>query len=392
MDEKFINLALNLAKKNLGLTSPNPSVGCVIVKNGEIIASGATAAGGRPHAENIAINNVADKTLLNGATLYVTLEPCCHFGQTSPCTDIIIAHKIKKVVIATIDTYKKVNGGGIAKLREAGIEVVCGILEKQAKEINRAFFKTQESGLPYVTLKLATSLDGKIATKNFHSKWITGEKARHFAHYLRAQNDAIMVGANTIKYDNPLLNCRISGLANYSPKRIIIANNVNFDEKLKIFQTAAQTHTIILANKEKASQHLENIKRLENLGVEIIFCEEKKSAPENSLQNEATKNSLQKENNRHSINLKCALEKIAASGINSVLVEGGQNLATQLLQENLVDELVWIHNKKIIGADGICAVGEMGFSSIDNVLQNFTRQELQELGEDDFVSIYKFNV
>jgi len=370
MDEKFINIALNLARKNLGLTAPNPVVGCVIVKNGEIISTGVTATKGRPHAENIAINKIVDKKLLEGATLYVTLEPCCHIGETSPCTDLIIEHKIKKVVIATIDPYKKVNGGGITKLREAAIDVVCGIMEKPAQEINKAFFKVQNCGLPYLTLKLATSLDGKIATKNFDSKWITGKKARQFSHYLRAQNDAIMVGANTVRNDNPSLDCRISGLSDHSPKKIIIANNLNFDTKLKVFQSASQIPTLVLTNKINHLQQEENCTKLKNLGVEIIFCEEK-----------STENNF--------INIKSALEKIAASGINSVLVEGGRNIATQLLQENLVDELVWIQNKKIIGEDGISAVGTLGFLTINDALQNFTRQELQELGDDDFVSIYK---
>ncbi len=367
MDEKFITIALNLAKKNLGLTAPNPVVGCVIVKDGAIIATGVTAPSGRPHAENIAINKITDKSQLEGATIYVTLEPCSHFGNTSPCTDLIIEHKIKKVVIATIDSCKKVNGAGIAKLRAAEIEVACGVMEKSAREINKAFFKAQETGLPYITVKLATSLDGKIATKNFHSKWITSEKARQFAHYLRAQNDAIMVGANTIKYDDPMLDCRLAGLADHSPKRIIVTNNIDFDEKLKIFQSAAKISTIVLTNAGKASARQASIDKLKNLGAEIIFCEE-----ENGI-----------------INLKFALEKIAASGVNSVLVEGGRSLATQLLQENLVDELVWIQNKKIIGADGISAIGTLGFLTIDEALQSFIKQELREIGEDDFVSIYK---
>lgn len=378
MDEKFINIALNLAKRNLGLTAPNPVVGCVIVKNGEIIATGVTAAKGRPHAENIAINKVADKKLLEGATLYVTLEPCCHVGKTSPCADLIIECGIKKVVIATIDPYKKVNGGGITKLREAKIDVACGVMEKPAQEINKAFFKVQKSGLPYVTLKLATSLDGKIATKNFHSKWITGEKARQFSHYLRAQNDAIMVGANTVKNDDPLLDCRLDGLADHSPARIIITDNLDFDNGLQIFQSATRIPTLVLTSEIKTSQQQENFDRLKNLGTEIIFCEEKICENQNLV-----------ERNNGIINLKFALEKIATSGVNSVLVEGGRNLATQLLQENLVDELVWIQSKKIIGEDGISAVGLLGFSTLDEALQSFDRKELRELSDDDFVSVYR---
>ena len=262
-------------------------------------------------------------------------------------------------------------------------------MEKPAQEINKAFFKIQKSCLPYITLKLATSLDGKIATKNLHSQWITGEKARQFSHYLRAQNDAIMVGANTIKNDDPLLDCRLAGLSDHSPKRIIIADNLNFSDKLKIFQSAAQIPTFILTSEIKDLQQKENFNKLKNLGVEFIFCAEKISEEEADFgKNNNSKNSSQPT----LINLKSALEKIAASGVNSVLVEGGRSLATQLLQENLVDELVWIQNRKIIGEDGISAVGALGFLTVDDALQNFVRQELRELSADDFVSIYRSSV
>ncbi len=363
MNDNFILTALAISKKNLGLTSPNPTVGCVIVKNGEIIATGVTAAGGRPHAEAVAIAK-CDALQLKDATLYVTLEPCCHVGRGECCAELIIQNKIKKVVVAVQDPDFRTNGGGIQKLRDASIEVICGFFEKEAREINKGFFKAKLSGLPYVTLKIASSLDGKIATKNFDSKWITGKKARLFAHYLRSINDAIIVGANTVKKDNPMLDCRIDGLSDHSLRRLIIANKIDFDCGLKIFQTANKIPTSILTCKNNAAQDFEKLKKL---GVKIIFCEEK--------------------NGR--VNLKDALLKLCASGVNSVLIEGGKNLATQFLQENLIDELVWIQNKKIIGEDGISAIGEMGFATIDQALQGFTRQELREIDADDFVSIYK---
>lgn len=313
-DQRFISYALKLAQRNLGGTSPNPVVGCVIVSDGKIISSGVTARGGRPHAEKIAIDKIADKKILDGATLYVTLEPCSHFGQTSPCVDEIIKNKFKKVVIATQDPDSRVDGKGIAKLREAGIDVTCGpwdkILEKEAKEINRGFFTAKKLGRPFVTLKIATSLDGKIATKNFDSKWITSENARNFSHLLRAKNDAILVGANTVAKDNPRLDCRLPGLEEFSP-RIVILSHKNF------------------------SGELEDI-----------------------------------------------LKQLCSEGVNSLLVEGGQNVATQFLQKNLVDELVWIRNKKIIGSDGISAIGEMNFTKISEVLDNFERREIREMEED----------
>ncbi len=354
-DKKFISYALNLTKKNLGKTAPNPVVGCVIVKNGEIISTGVTAENGRPHAEKIAIEKVADKKIFDGATLYVTLEPCSHFGQTPPCVDEIIKNKFEKVVIATQDPDERVNGEGIKKLRQAGIDVVCGVFEKEAQEINRGFFKAKKTGLPFVTLKLATSLDGKIATKNFDSKWITSEKARQFSHHLRAINDAILVGANTIRKDDPTLDCRIAGLESFSPKRVILSSNLDFDSGLRIFQTADRIPTIILTpvgTNQCVGPKPTNIKILP-------FT-----------------------------NLKSALQKLCASGINSLLIEGGQKTATGFLQENLVDELVWIRNKKIIGNDGISAIGEMNFSKISEVLNSFSRQEIRETDE-DLIEIYK---
>ncbi len=358
-DQKFISYALNLAKKNLGTTAPNPVVGCVITKNNEIISTGVTARDGRPHAEKIAIDKVLShkngSQLLQNSSLYVTLEPCSHFGKTAPCADLIIQNRISRVVIASKDPDSRVNGDGIKKLCDAGIEVVVGIMEKESQELNKGFFKAKKTGLPYVTLKLATSLDGKIATKNFDSKWITSEKARHFSHHLRATNDAIMVGSNTVKKDNPMLDCRISGLEEYSPKRVIVAGNINFDEELKIFQTAKNIPTIILTYEQDY-----DFTNLKNLGVEVIFC--------------------QKINDQ--IDLKNALQKLYKSGINSLLVEGGQNLATQLLKENVIDELIWIRNRKIIGDDGISGIGKMEFSNISETLRNFIKKDIFELEED----------
>ncbi|NBV05877.1 MAG: bifunctional diaminohydroxyphosphoribosylaminopyrimidine deaminase/5-amino-6-(5-phosphoribosylamino)uracil reductase RibD [Proteobacteria bacterium] len=335
-DEKFISYALNLAKKNIGITAPNPTVVCVIVKDNQIISTGITAKNGRPHAEKIAIENISNKKTLEDAEIYITLEPCSHFGETSPCADEIIKYKFKKVVIATLDPDQRVNGNGLKKIQEAGINVVFPVLEKAAQEINRGFFKAKKTGLPFVTLKLATSLDGKIATKNFDSKWITSEKAREFSHLLRAKNDVILVGANTVRQDNPSLDCRILGLQDYSPQPVIISNKNDFDPELKIF------------SKQKKSP--------------IIL----KGTPENIL------------------------KKLCLDGFNSVLIEGGKNIATQFLQENLVDELVWIRNKKIIGSDGISAIGEMGFSSISQILDNFIRIEIRELKE-DLIEIYQIN-
>ncbi len=357
-DHHYINYALNLTKKTAGSTSSNPTVACIIVKNETIISTGVTAKSGRPHAEQIAINKITNKEVLLGAEIYITLEPCAHFGQTPPCVEAIIKYGFKRVIIATRDPDKRVNGLGIAKLQEAGIEVTCGILEKESQEVNRAFFKARQAGLPFVTLKLATSLDGKIATKNGDSKWITSEKSRLFSHHLRSINDAILVGANTVRKDNPSLDCRIPGLEDFSPKRIIISNKLNLDPESKIFQNCDKIPTIILSNG--------NHSKFKIPSAQIISCEEK-----NGL-----------------IDLQDALKKLCEAGINSVLVEGGQNLATQFLQENLVDELIWIRSGKIIGNDGIAAIGDMNFTNISDVFAKMKKTESRIL-DSDLIEIYR---
>lgn len=357
-DYNYINYALNLTKKTAGSTSPNPTVACVIVKNDEIISTGVTAKNGRPHAEQIAINKIADKEIFLDAEIYITLEPCAHFGQTPPCVEEIIKNRFKRVIIATKDPDKRVNGLGITKLKNAGIEVTFGILEKEAQEINRAFFKAKQTGLPFVTLKLATSLDGKIATKNGDSKWITSEKSRLFSHHLRSINDAILVGANTVRNDNPSLDCRISGLEEFSPKRVILSNKLNFDPEAKIFQNCDKIPTIILSNN--------NNFKFEIPSVKIISC--------------AKRNDL--------IDLEDALKKLCATGINSVLIEGGQNVATQFLQENLVDELIWIRSNKIIGNDGISAIGDLNFTKISDIFDKMKKTETR-FSDSDLIEIYR---
>ena len=347
-----MSYALNLAKKNLGQTAPNPVVGCVIVKNGEIIATGVTAKNGRPHAETQALAKIVDKKNCEGAEIYITLEPCCHVGLTPPCVDEIIKAKPKRVIIASGDIDERVNGGGIKKLSDAGIDVLCGVLEKEAREINRGFFKAKSSFLPFVTLKLATSLDGKIATKNFDSKWITNEKSRQFAHFLRAKNEAILVGATTVKKDNPSLDCRLPGLEEFSPKRVIVASDLSFDLGLRIFAKSIKNPPIFLT---KIGQEIPK-----NFPAEVIFC--------------AEKNGL--------VDLQDALQKLCQSGVNSVLVEGGQKIASDFLQENLVDELIWIRAGKIIGNDGIAAISAFGFSTLAEIPNRFAKVENKELDGD----------
>lgn len=348
-----MKIALSLSKRGIGLTAPNPSVGCVLVKNDQIIATGVTSKDGRPHAETVALDKAGQNA--RGATAYVTLEPCCHHGQTPPCTDALIKSGVAKVVIATTDTSKKVSGGGIIKLQEAGIGVFLGVCEEEAKQTNEGFFSVQEKGRPYVTLKLATSLDGKIADKTGNSKWITGEGARAYAHYLRAKNDAIMVGIGTVIADNPMLNCRLSGMAEQSPIRIVLDNNLRIPLNSKLVQTAKQIPLYIIGSNVKENKFLQ-----EN-SVKIIKC--------NGITN--------------------ILPLLAYNGITRLMVEGGSKIAESFIKENFVDELVWMRSAKKIGHDGIEAIAGMDIERVTN--EKFTKLSQNVLSE-DLITIYKYYI
>lgn len=366
IDEKFINLALNLSRKNIGRTDENPSVGCVIVKNNIIISTGITAKNGRPHAEIEAINKISDKKILEGATLYVSLEPCSHFGKTPPCVEEIIKNKFARVVICVIDPDSRVCGNGVQILQKSGIEVEVGIGEKEAQNINRDFFKSKLENKPFVTLKIATSLDGKIATKNFQSKWITSENSRKFGNFLRSKNQAILVGANTVRIDNPSLDCRILGLEEYSPKKIIICKNLDFTFDENIFTKNPQIATIILCpasqkNHPNLAKFLQ--KNPQNLA---IFCE--------TIDDK--------------IDLENALKKLNEIGINSILIEGGSSIITQFLHKNLIDELIWIQAGIIIGNDGLEAVGKLGITDLNHAINNFQLQKFWQ-SENDLIRVFE---
>lgn len=330
-DQKFMNLALNLARKNIGFTAENPTVGCVIVKNNIILSTAVTSKNGRPHAEHLAITKLKDEDLL-GATIYITLEPCAHFGKTSPCVDLIIEKKIGRAVISIQDPDSRVNGQAIKKLQENKIQVEIGLLANEAFEINRGFFKSKIQNQPFVTLKLATSLDGKIALQNFESKWITNEKSREFGHLLRAQNNAILIGSTTVQRDNPLLDCRILGLEEFSPIRIILSENLNLDLNQKIFQNQDKIKTLIATNNENQAKKDKFLK----YGIEIIFFK----------------------------NLIDFLNQLSERGINNLLIEGGSRVAASFLKENLVDEILHFQGNQILGNDAIGAINDLNLNSL----------------------------
>lgn len=363
-DEKFINIAINLARKKLLKTSPNPRVGAVIVKNNNIISTAVTSKNGRPHSEINAINQIEDKKILEGATIYLSLEPCCFYpAKTSPsCVDEIIRYKFARVVIANIDPNPNINGKSLLILESSGIKTKI-INTKQ--QIHQDFFKIKKTGLPFITLKIATSLDGKIATKNFSSQWITNEKSRKYSHLLRAQNDGILIGASTLRYDNPKLDCRIQGLEQYSPQKIIVSQSLEFKNNLAIFNGSSPT--IIITNKSNISNS-----KINNFNAKIIFCNQ---------QNSTTLK----------IDLIDGLRQLASLGINSILVEGGSSIISQLLKLQVIDKIIWARSNLIIGNDGISAVNNLDITDINQAIKNYQRTDLLEF-DSDIIEILEKNI
>ena len=363
-DLKFINYAIRMAKINFGNTGENPSVGCVIVKDNQVLSAATTAFGGRPHAEVIAINKVENKHLLIGATMFVTLEPCSHYGRTNPCVLSIIEHKIAKVVICHQDIDSRVNGLGIKALQEAKIEVV--LLNNFTEAQDQFFFYAKKHKKSWLTTKIATSLDGKIATQNQQSKWITSLQARQYANWLRSKYQAIMVGANTVKQDNPSLDCRIAGLQNLSPIKIVVSTNLDFTFCETIFNGPTIVYIITSINQ----QHNKNLQQwlAKNHNNQAIFLPQY-----NGL-----------------FDLALLLEKLYQHNINSVLLEGGAKLLTGFLQQNLVQELIWIKSQKILGNEGLSAVQNLNILAINDALQNLKIHSHFSL-ENDLITRYHNN-
>ncbi len=333
-DLTYMRLAHMLAEKSRGKTSPNPLVGAVIVKNNRIVGRGYHKKAGSAHAEIVALKDAGEQA--RGATLYVNLEPCCHHGRTGPCTIQIVNSGINKVVISTKDPNPLVNGKGIRHLKKAGIEVVSGLLKKEAFKLNEVYFFYITTGRPFVTLKTAQTLDGRIATATGHSKWITGVKARKLAHQLRANNDAVAVGSGTVRSDDPQLTVR--SVRGENPYRIIISRSAKLPSKLKLFKNNDDAKTI-LATTEKSAAKI----KMKNLIVWSV------------------------KEDKDGLSLVDLLEKAGRFGITSLLVEGGGRLATSFIKAGLVDKHYLGIAPKIIGA-GISAVGDLNIRTISKAV------------------------
>ncbi len=298
-DEQYMSRALELASSGLGSVSPNPLVGCVITHGDRIIGEGWHQKAGEAHAEVNAVNSVRDKALLKESEVFVTLEPCSHYGKTPPCADLLVKHQVNRVVIAVLDPNPLVSGQGIDKLKRGGITVQTGVMEKEATEINRRFFTFIQSNRPYIILKWAQTTDGFIARENFDSKWISGEDSRVLVHQWRAEEDAVMVGTNTAHYDNPRLNVRT--LAGRDPVRVVTDRNLRLSSDLNLFDNTQKTLCYNLVH-NKSDGLTEYIKL-------------------------TTDNFLEK-----------LLEDLYARDIQSVIVEGGSQLLNTFIHKDLWDE------------------------------------------------------
>lgn len=321
-DIEYMRRAMELAERGVGFTNPNPMVGAVIVKGGKVIGEGWHERCGEWHAERNAFRNCTVPA--EGATMYVTLEPCCHYGKTPPCTEAIIEHGIARVVVGMEDPNPLVAGKGIALLREAGIEVVCGVEEEALREQNRVFLKYISTKLPWVAMKTAMTLDGKIATRTGDSKWITGAEARAYVHELRHRFMAIVVGIGTAVADDPLLNCRIEGRGVRQPIRVVVDSNARLSLDSQLVKTAGEYRTIV-AHTRFAPE--ESVKALREAGVEMLLCKEKEGL----------------------VDVRNLLELLGQSGIDSILLEGGGSLNYTFLAEGLADELYAFIAPKIVG-------------------------------------------
>jgi diaminohydroxyphosphoribosylaminopyrimidine deaminase/5-amino-6-(5-phosphoribosylamino)uracil reductase len=323
-DDEAVARAVELARPYVGRTGPNPSVGAVVVKNGRIIGSGWHRGAGYPHAEKVAIDEAGADA--GGADLYVTLEPCNFAGRTPPCTKAIISAGIKRIVAGTLDPNPKVAGKGVKELRDAGIEVTVGALQDECRRLVEGYAKYITTGLPWITVKYAMTLDGKIATKTGDSFWITGEAARVHAHELRWEHSAILVGAGTVKCDDPQLTVRLEGKDfSAGPIRIVVSSNCDLPPNAKVFSTPPATWVVTT---EKAAEDKRDA--LRNAGAEVVDVARKDER----------------------IDLRGMLRALGERGVTSVLVEGGSEISGGFLDAGLVDKIIAYIAPKVVGGAG----------------------------------------
>jgi diaminohydroxyphosphoribosylaminopyrimidine deaminase/5-amino-6-(5-phosphoribosylamino)uracil reductase len=351
--------AVRLAARGLGRVWPNPAVGCVLVNGGRIVGRGWTQPGGRPHAETEALARAGP--FARGATAYVSLEPCAHHGATAPCSEALIKAGIARAVVSLEDPDPRVRGRGIAQLRAAGLQVTTGPCRDQALELNRGFVLRVTEGRPLFTLKLATSLDGRIATRTGDSKWITGEQARARAHLLRARHDAVLVGSVTVLADDPDLRCRLPGMLDRSPVRVVADARLRVPVEARLVRTAKECDTWILTSSQADPAKKA---KLAEAGVTIIEVATSEAGGIEPL---------------------AMARALASRGLTRVLLEGGGSLAASCLRAELVARLEWFTAPKIIGSDGTPAVSVLGVGRIEEV-PGFALQASSSITDDVYAA------
>ncbi|MCL2234257.1 MAG: bifunctional diaminohydroxyphosphoribosylaminopyrimidine deaminase/5-amino-6-(5-phosphoribosylamino)uracil reductase RibD [Firmicutes bacterium] len=352
-----MKMALALSKKGLGFANPNPLVGCVIVKNNEVIGKGFHKKYGENHAEINALNSC--KVSAEGATVYVTLEPCCHFGKTPPCTDALIKAKVKRVVVAMIDPNAAVSGKGVEKLKKAGIEVKIGILESEARKINEKFLKFITTKMPFVLLKSAMTLDGKTATRTNDSKWISCEKSREIVQKLRHEYSAIMVGIGTVLADDPALNARIKG--GKDPVKVVVDSKLEIPISSKLLRTNAKAIIITSfgCDEEKKIE-------LEKLGAEVLVFNSTDGV----------------------ISFKEIMICLGEKGVDSIFLEGGGNLNSSALMDGVVDKLITFVAPKLIGGQNSKTFFEGdGFGKMSEAIE-LVHTSFEKIGDDIMIESY----
>jgi len=351
-----MDAALGLAQRGLGRVWPNPSVGCVLVAGGRVVGRGWTQPGGRPHGETEALRRAGEAA--RGATAYVSLEPCNHWGKTPPCTEALIGAGVSRAVVALEDPDPRVSGGGLARLRACGIDVVTGVGASVAAETNAGFFLRIREGRPLVALKTATTLDGRIATASGESRWITGEAARARAHALRATYDAVLVGSETAVVDDPDLTCRLPGLEDRSPVRVVLDSGLRIPLTARVVRTATDVPTWIVC---RADADPARAAALESAGVRLVRVAEVGAGGRPDLA--------------------AALGALGALGLTRVLVEGGGIIGAALLSAGLVDRLYWFRAAMVIGGDGRPVSGPLGLGSLA-AAPRFRRLAVETVGDD----------
>jgi diaminohydroxyphosphoribosylaminopyrimidine deaminase/5-amino-6-(5-phosphoribosylamino)uracil reductase len=344
--EAAMRLALAEARRARGRTFPNPPVGAVVFRGGEVLGSGHTRPAGGPHAEVVALDRARRRhgpRRLRGASLAVTLEPCAHQGRTGPCADLVARSGVRRVYVGHADPHPEVAGQGLRRLRRAGLEVRVGVLEAACREQHRGFLSVLTRGRPFVMLKLATSLDGRIATRGGESRWITGEQARARAHGLRARVDAVAVGAGTALADDPELTARAGGRVTHRPVRVLLDSRLRVPRRSRLYRSEIAPTWVLCSRAAPAGRRREALAA----GARVLPVPARRGARTDGQ-----------------LDLRRALALLARAGLTEVLVEGGGELAAALLREGLVDELHWFAAPVLLGGDARPAVGPLGLAAL----------------------------